>query len=114
MKKRLMFIVTMILMASSPAHAFVGQSKTYKVESDFGISGASEFVVFPTAFQYETKDANFYVPFTAINYTLLENKTITISVRGKIITIKAANSAYAKSLYHDLTRAIAGEYLDKD
>ena len=114
MKMRLILIAVALFIATTSAHAFVGQSKAYKIESDFGIIGACKMVVFPTAFQFETKQTNFYVPFTAIGYTKLEGKNITVSVRGKVITIKASNAAYAKSLYHDLTRAISGEYLDKD
>ena len=114
MKKILSFMAIVMLFASSSAHAFIGQSKPYKVESDFGITGPAEMVVFPSAFQLETKDVNFYVPFTAVDYTRLENKTITVSVSGKIITIKVSSTAYATTLYKDLTKAISGEYLDKD
>lgn len=114
MKKILFLIAAIAFSAASAAHAFVGHSKAYKIESDFGIVGSCEMVVFPTAFQLETKEANFYVPFTAIDYTRLEGKTISVSVRGKLITIESANPIYAKSLYHDLTHAIAGDYLDKD
>jgi len=114
MKMRLILIAAAMVVASTSAHAFIGQSKTYKVESDFGIVGPSEMVIFPTAFQLETDEVNFYVPFTAVDFTRLENKTITVSVRGKTITIWTANPAYAKKLYQDLTKAIAGEYLDKN
>jgi hypothetical protein len=114
MKKLLTFIAVVMFFASSPAHAFIGQSKPYKVESDFGITGPSEMVVFPSAFQLETKEVTFYVPFTAIDYTRLENKTITVSMNGKIITIKVSSTAYATTLYKDLTKAISGEFLDKD
>jgi len=71
-------------------------------------------VVFPTAFQLETKTSNFYVPFSAVDFTRFDGKTITVSVRSKLITIESANAIYAKSLYHDLTHAIAGGYLEKD
>lgn len=114
MKIRFVTIAAVMCLASSPAYAFIGQSKAYKIESDFGITGSSEMVVFPTAFQFETKETNFYVPFTAIDYTRLENKTIIVSIRGQVITIKATNRSYAKILYQDLTKAIAGEYLDRD
>lgn len=114
MKKTLTLITAILFLASAPAHAFIGHSKAYKVESNFGIVGSCEMVVFPTAFQFETKEAGFYVPFSAIDFTRMEGKTITISVRGKLITIELSNPMYAKSLYHDLTHAIAGDYLDKD
>lgn len=114
MKTRLILIAIAMLIASTSAHAFIGQSKTYKVESDFGIIGAAEMVVFPTAFQLETGEVNFYVPFSAIDFTRLENKTITVSVRGKVMTIWTDKPFNAKSLYQDLTRAISGDFLDKD
>ena len=114
MKKILPLIAVAIFFSSTSAYAFIGQSKSYKIESDFGITGPSKLVVLPTAFRYETKDAYFYVPFTSIDYTLLENAKIKVSVRGKVITIKAASKISAKSLNNDLTRAISGEYIDRD
>lgn len=114
MKKLLTLMAVVMLFTSTSAYAFMGQSKTYKIESDFGIIGPSKLVVLPTAFWYETKDAYFYVPFSSIDYTLLEHETIKVSVRGKLITLKVTSKATAKSLNKDLTRAISGEYIDKD
>jgi len=114
MKIMLILFATLMFFGTSSAYAFVGQSKTYKIESDFGIVGPSEMVVFPTAFQFETKEINFYVPFTAVDFTRLEDNTITVSVRGRLIIIRTTNQFHAKGLYHDLTHAIAGDYLDKD
>jgi len=78
MKKRFALLFFAILFTSSSAYAFIGQSRDYDVESDFGITGSCTMVVLPKAFRLETKDAYFYVPFGSIDYTLLENMTITV------------------------------------
>lgn len=96
-----------MLFTSTSAYAFMGKSKTYEVESDFGITGPSKLVIFPQSFRFKTKDANFYVPFTSIDYTLLENTTVKVSIRGKVITLKTGSKAYARSLNDDLTGAIS-------
>jgi len=108
---RFMLLVVAILFASSSAYAFVGQSRDYAVESDFGITGPCTMVVLPKAFRLEADGASFYVPFTSIDYTLLENTTITISIRGKVITLKVRSKALAMKLNEDLTRAIMGDFL---
>ncbi len=110
MKKILAFMAVAILFTSTSADAFIGQSRTYKIESDFGITGPAKLVVLPKAFHYQTKTAYFYVPFSSIDYTLLEGTTLTVSVRGRLITLKTRSKATAQALNKDLTRAISGEY----
>ena len=110
MNKTVTFMAIAMLFTSTSAYAFMGKSKSYNVESDFGITGPSKLVVLPKAFRYKTDDAFFYVPFSSIDYTLLENRKIIVSVRGEVITIKAASKRYAASLNDDLTRAISGEF----
>ena len=111
MKMKFAWLVVAILFASSSAYAFIGQSRDYAVESDFGITGSCTMVVFPKSFRLEAEGATFYVPFTSIDYTLLENTTITVSMRGKIITLKVRSKALAMKLNEDLTRAITGDFL---
>jgi len=108
---KFVLLVVAILFASSSAHAFIGQSRDYAVESDFGITGSCTMVVLSKAFGLEAEGAYFYVPFTGIDYTLLENTTIIVSIRGKVITLKVRSKALAKKLNEDLTRAITGDFL---
>jgi len=110
MKTAFSLIAVAMLFTSTSAYAYIGHSKSYKVESDFGITGPSKLVVFPRALRLETKDAHFLVPLASVDYTLLENTTLKVSVRGKVITIKIKSRASAESLNKDLTGSILGEY----
>ncbi|MES0370961.1 MAG: hypothetical protein ABUK11_01665 [Mariprofundaceae bacterium] len=112
MKKTSLLIVIAILFMSSPANAFIGKSKSYKVESDYGILGPSKLVVFLTAFRLKSEDASFHVPFSSIDYVHVEGLAIKVSVRGKMMTIMAKSKAYAEKISDDLTRAMAGEFSD--
>lgn len=111
MKKILILLAVTVLFTSTSAYAFIGHSKSYKVESDFGVVGPATLVVFPESFTCETENTRFYVPFTSIDYTILENRVVQISVRGKVITVEVNSKTNAKSLYDDLTRAISGDFL---
>jgi len=109
MKKVLMILAVVTFFISSSADAFIGHSKSYKVESDFGIKGSCILVVYPKSFRIETDDAHFYVPLTGIDYFSLENKTIRISVKGTVMTFVVNSKVNAEKLNHDLIEAMTAE-----